>query len=44
MNTKEVEAARKKSGLKDSNESVKVAIRCRPMNEKETTAGHAKAV
>ena len=26
--------------LPEKNEAVKVAIRCRPMNDKETAAGH----
>lgn len=36
--------SKKKGGedhaLPEKNESVKVAIRCRPMNEKELAAGH----
>ena len=30
--------------LTEKNEAVKVAIRCRPMNGKETNAGHEKVV
>ena len=30
--------------LSDKNEAVKVAIRCRPMNDKELSQGHTKVV
>ena len=48
-----VEARRGKRGgggndaaavLPEKNEAVKVAIRCRPMNDKENAAGHQKVV
>jgi hypothetical protein len=30
--------------LPEKNEAVKVAIRCRPLNDKETSQGHTKIV
>lgn len=37
-------AAEEEIILTEKNEAVKVCIRCRPMNEKEIAAGHAKVV
>jgi len=37
-------AAAQESILPEKNEAVKVAIRCRPLNDKETTQGHVKIV
>ena len=37
-------AAAQESIVPEKNEAVKVAIRCRPLNDKETTQGHVKIV
>ena len=46
-----VEARKKRRGedagesvLPEKNEAVKVAIRCRPLNDKEISQGHTKVV